>query len=169
MGGRDKGLVVYSGKPMVDWMIERILPQVEELLISANRNLDEYARRGYRVVPDSLPGFQGPLAGMLSGLKAARHEWVLAVPCDVPRLPLDLAARLAECASSREAVIAKDDERTHPAIVLLRRSCTQKLIDYLEQGGRSVKGFLGTLSAATVHFPDPAAFGNMNTAGQLEE
>jgi molybdenum cofactor guanylyltransferase len=169
MGGQDKGLVIYSGKPMVDWVIERFLPQVGELLISANRNFEEYAQRGYRVVPDSLPGFQGPLAGMLAGLKVARHEWVLAVPCDVPHLPLDLVTRLGECATSREAVIAKDDERTHPAIVLLNRSCTQKLMAYLEQGGRSVKGFVGTLNAATVLFPDPAAFRNINTAGQLEE
>lgn len=169
MGGQDKGLVDYKGKPLVDWVIERLLPQVDELLISANRNLDEYSNRGYRVVTDSLPDFQGPLAGMLAGLQLARHEWMLSVPCDVPHLPRNLVMHLAEHAAGREAVFARDAERDHPAILLLNKACLPKLMDYLEKGERSVKGLLGALNVAAAAFPDPAAFGNMNEASQLEQ
>ncbi len=169
MGGRDKGLVDYKGKPLVDWVIERLQPQVDELLISANRNLDEYSGRGYRVLTDALPDYQGPLAGVLAGLQSARHEWVLSVPCDVPRLPVDLVQRLFECAAGREAVFARDEERDHPAVMLLNRACMPKLVTYLENGGRSVKGFLNVLNVAPALFPDPAAFGNMNEADQLEK
>jgi molybdopterin-guanine dinucleotide biosynthesis protein A len=169
MGGQDKGLVDYKDKPLVDWVIERLLPQVDELLISANRNLDEYSNRGYRVVTDSLPDFQGPLAGMLAGLQLARHEWMLSVPCDVPHLPRNLVMHLAEHAAGREAVFARDAERDHPAILLLNKACLPKLMDYLEKGERSVKGLLGALNVAAAAFPDPAAFGNMNEASQLEQ
>lgn len=168
MGGQDKGLVDYKGKPLVDWVIERLLPQVDELLISANRNLDEYSNRGYRVVTDSLPDFQGPLAGMLAGLQLARHEWMLSVPCDVPHLPRNLVMHLAEHAAGREAVFARDAERDHPAILLLNKACLPKLMDYLEKGERSVKGLLDALNVAAAAFPDPAAFGNMNEASQLK-
>lgn len=168
MGGQDKGLVDYKGKPLVDWVIERLLPQVDELLISANRNLDDYSNRGYRVVTDSLPDFQGPLAGMLAGLQLARHEWMLSVPCDVPHLPRNLVMHLAEHAAGREAVFARDAERDHPAILLLNKACLPKLMDYLEKGERSVKGLLDALNVAAAAFPDPAAFGNMNEASQLK-
>lgn len=169
MGGQDKGLVDYKGKPLVDWVIERLLPQVDELLISANRNLDEYSNRGYRVVTDSLPDFQGPLAGMLAGLQLARHEWMLSVPCDVPHLPRNLVMHLAEHAAGKEAVFARDAERDHPAILLLNKACLPKLMDYLEKGERSVKGLLGALNVAAAAFPDPTAFGNMNEASQLKQ
>ena len=169
MGGRDKGLVDYKGKPLVDWAIERLLPQVDELLISANRNLSEYSNRGYRVLPDALPDFQGPLAGMQAGLQSARHEWMLSVPCDVPHLPQGLVMHMAEHAAGREAVFARDAERDHPAILLLNKACLPKLMGYLEKGGRSVKGFLGALNVEAAFFPDAAAFGNMNEVSQLEQ
>jgi molybdopterin-guanine dinucleotide biosynthesis protein A len=169
MGGQDKGLVDYKGKPLVDWVIERLQPQVDELLISANRNLDEYSRRGYRVLPDTLPDFQGPLAGVMAGLQAASLEWVLSVPCDIPGLPADLASHLFGSAGGKEAVFARDAERDHPAVLLLNKSCLPKLLSYMEKGGRSVKGFIGGLDATGVVFPEPAAFANMNEADQLEK
>ncbi len=169
MGGRDKGLVDYKGKPLVDWVIERLLPQVDELLISANRNLGEYSERGFRVLPDAVQDFLGPLAGMQAGLQVARHEWMLSVPCDVPHLPQDLVMHMAEHAAGREAVFARDAERDHPAILLLNKACLPKLMGYLEKGGRSVKGFLGALNVEAAFFPDAAAFGNMNEVSQLEQ
>lgn len=169
MGGTDKGLVIYAGKPLVDRAIECLAPQVDELLISANRNLEQYATRGYRVVQDSLPDFQGPLAGILIGLQTVRHEWMLTVPCDLPYLPLDLAAHLIAEASGASAVFARDAGRDHPAVLLLSKACLSGLIDYLEKGERSIKGFLGRVDAASVTFPDPAAFRNINEISQLDD
>src|SRR6185295_14379492 len=94
MGTVDKGLQLLRGKPMVAAVIERLAPQVDEILINANQNLDAYARFGHRVVPDAIGGFAGPLAGLHAGLSMAKHPLVLTVPCDSPFLPADLYARL---------------------------------------------------------------------------
>ena len=102
MGGVDKGLQPLKGRPMAAWAIERLAPQVDEILLNANQNLEAYARLGYRVVPDSLGGFAGPLAGLHAGLQAASQPLVVTVPCDSPFLPLDLVARLKEKLSQHE-------------------------------------------------------------------
>lgn len=167
MGGRDKGLVAYRGRPLIDHVIERIAPQVDELLISANRNLAEYAQRGYRIVTDTLPDFQGPLAGILAGLQAASHEWVLTAPCDMPRLPADLAARMLAATQGHFIVVAKDDARTHPTVMLIHTSLTERLEAYLQDGKRSVHGFHESAGFASVGF-DAADMANINSLDELD-
>ena len=71
MGGVDKGLQALRGRPMIAAVLERLAPQVDEVLINANQNLEAYARFGYRVVTDEVGGFAGPLAGLASGMKLA--------------------------------------------------------------------------------------------------
>src|SRR5215472_3526382 len=94
MGGVDKGLQLLHGRPMTAAVLERLRPQVSEILINANQNLDQYACFGYRVIPDAIGGFAGPLAGLHACLGEAKHELVQTVPCDSPFLPLDLVVRL---------------------------------------------------------------------------
>src|SRR6476659_11492992 len=106
MGGVDKGLQTFRGKPMVAHVIERLAPQVDELLINANRNPDDYARFGHRVIADEIPGFAGPLAGFERGLAHASGELVVTVPCDSPFLPHDLVARLRESLEREGADVA---------------------------------------------------------------
>lgn len=167
MGGQDKGLVPYRGRPLVDHVIERITPQVDELLISANRNLDDYARRGYPILPDVLPDFPGPLAGVLAGLQAASHEWVLVVPCDMPQLPDDLAVRLQAASRGFAVVIADDGMRIHPAVMLVHTSLAQVLAAYLASGKRSVHGFQESVGFAKARF-DPAEMVNINRLDELK-
>lgn len=165
MGGRDKGLVSYRGKPLVDHVIGRIAPQVDELLISANRNLEDYAQRGYRVIADTLPDFQGPLAGVLAGLQAASCEWVLVVPCDMPNLPANLAQRLLAARRGLAIVAAEDDLRSHPAVMLVHVSLAQALAAYLASGKRSVHGFQESTKPVKVRF-DAAEMANINNLDQ---
>jgi molybdopterin-guanine dinucleotide biosynthesis protein A len=162
MGGRDKGLVEYRGRPLVDHAIASLSPQVDELIISANRNLDDYARRGFSVVSDTLPDFQGPLAGVLAGLQAASHEWVLVVPCDMPRLPDDLAERLMQASRGAALVVAGDGVRSHPAVMLIQTALAEKLASYLASGKRSVHGFQESVGFAQAAF-DPQAMANINS------
>src|SRR5574339_257018 len=77
MGGVDKGLQPLRGKPMAQWAIERLAPQVDELLVNCNQNLEAYARFGLRLVPDEIRGFAGPLAGLHAALRAAAHPLVV--------------------------------------------------------------------------------------------
>ena len=106
MGGVDKGLKLLRGRPMVAWVIERFARQVDEILVNANQNLDTYAALGYRVIPDTIAGFAGPLAGLHRGLSEARYELVATAPCDSPFLPSDLIARLRGALDDTGSVIA---------------------------------------------------------------
>lgn len=162
MEGRDKGLVEFRGRPLIDHVIESLAPQVEELLISANRNLGDYAQRGYPVIVDSMSDFQGPLAGVLTGLQRAGHEWVLTAPCDMPHLPAGLAARLWASTEDHSIVVASDGERIHPALMLIHKSLAEKLVDYLNSGRRSVHGFQESVGFVSARF-DAAEMQNINT------
>jgi molybdenum cofactor guanylyltransferase len=168
VGGRDKGLLPFRGKALVDHVIERLSPQVEELLVSANRNSEDYARRGYPVLADSLPHFCGPLAGVLVGLEKARFEWLVTSPCDTPLLPLNLVDQLCRARGKSLAVVAKGPHRTHYTNLLLHKDRLAALNAYLERGGRSVRGFLDAVGATTAEFPDEAAFSNFNGEAQFE-
>lgn len=168
VGGQDKGLLVYEDKPLIDHVIARLLPQVEELLISANRNLDEYARRGYPVLTDTLPDYSGPLAGVLAGLQESRFDWLVVSPCDTPLLPLDLVDGLCRGRGNSRAVVAKDPKHTHYTTLMLHKDRRGALSAYLERGGRSVKGFLEAVGAASAEFPDAGAFLNCNQGTEFD-
>src|SRR5919197_5324771 len=94
MGGVDKGLQLLHGRPMIAHVLARLAPQVDEIVINANQNLERYAAFGHRVVSDRISGFAGPLAGLHAGLEAISQPLALTVPCDSPFLPSDLVARL---------------------------------------------------------------------------
>lgn len=166
MGGEDKGLLLLDGQPLVQHVIKRIAPQVDELLINANRHLETYAAFGYPVIRDDGIGFLGPLAGMLAGLQAAQHEWVLTVPCDTPYLPNDLVSRLYGAAEQVDLVVASAS-RTHATVMLCRRSLAADLATALAQGERKVQNWQACQRRAIVEFADELAFANINTPQQL--
>ncbi len=94
MGGQDKGLITLNDRPMIDYVLEVFRPQVSTIVINANRSYEQYERYGCPLIPDSLSGFQGPLAGMASCLESCNTPYVATVPCDSPLLPGDLISRL---------------------------------------------------------------------------
>ena len=170
MGGTDKGLQELRGQPMVHWVIERLAPQVDELLINANQNGERYAAFGHRVVPDQIPGFAGPLAGLHAALATATHPLVATAPCDSPFLPADLISRLfsALTAADADLAVAKTFDQAHPVFCLCRRSVLPHLTEFLESGGRKVDRWYSTLNIVEVAFDDEAdAFENINTHEEL--
>jgi molybdenum cofactor guanylyltransferase len=170
LGGVDKGLQPWRGKPLVDHALERLAPQVGTVLVSANRNAADYASRGLRVLADASDDFPGPLAGILAGLRAATTPWLAVVPCDSPRLPLDLVERLAAgLAESTGAVVRREDGRLEPVCCLLSTALADDLARYLAEGGRRVEGWIAG-HATPVRFDRPddaAAFANLNTPGDF--
>lgn len=165
MGGDDKGLVPVAGRPMVEHVIGALRPQVGPILISANRNLERYARYGYRVIADDLGGYQGPLAGVAAALGQCMSEFLVTVPCDAPLLPPDLVARLlaARGAGDADAAVVHDGQRVQPVFLLLHSRVAPSLAAYLESGGRRVDAWLGQLRTAVADFSDEAAaFINVN-------
>lgn len=166
MGGVDKGWVVVDGEPLVRQVLRRLAPQVDGVLISANRTLDAY-RALADVVTDAeagiaLENFPGPLVGVLAGLRRAVTPWVAIAPCDAPALPSDLVARLAAAADGATAVLARVEGRLQPVFALVPTRAAGSLHAYLEQGGRAMHGWFESIGAVAADFDDPGAFANLN-------
>ena len=168
MGGADKGLIAYRDRPLIEWALAALRPQVDELVISANRNLDVYAAYGYRVLPDTLPDFPGPLAGVLAAMQAVTADWLAVVPCDTPHLPADLVARMHSAAQSAEVplAVAADDMRTHHTCFIVRTDQRDNLAAFLARGERAVRHWQAGLASTTVLF-DAAGFANFNQPQDL--
>lgn len=149
MGGQDKGLVDFQGRPLVAWVIDTLAPQVAEIIIVANRNLPAYQAFGHRVVSDLRPDFAGPLAGFETALHAATHDWLLTCPTDAPGLPPDYA-RLMCRAGSGSAAVALVDAHWQPVFSLLPKSALPDLTAALDAGERKVQRWLATLTPTLV-------------------
>ncbi|MCZ0941501.1 MAG: molybdenum cofactor guanylyltransferase [Gammaproteobacteria bacterium] len=175
LGGVDKPLQLWGGQTLAAWIAERLRPQVNALLISANRNLEAY-RLLAPVVADELPPHQGPLAGVAAALRRCATPLALVCPGDAPLVPLDLAKRLhtaleAHSADSSPLVaVAHDGERRHPLHCLLRAEAIGSLDRYLASGGRAAHGWLDSMGAVDVQFKgQEEAFRNFNSRRDFEE
>lgn len=171
MGGVDKGLVKLHDRPMAAWVLERLAPQVDEVLINANQNLERYADFGYPVFVDEISGFAGPLAGLHAALARARHPLVVTAPCDSPFLPSDLVARLHAGLVEADAdlAVARTFDRSHPVFCLCRQEQLPHLTTFLESGGRKIDLWYASLNVVEVRFDDEAeAFRNINTREELD-
>ena len=178
MGGGDKSLRMLGGKSLLKHALERICPQVASILLNANGDPMRFAAFAVPVAADVVPGFAGPLAGILTGLEwAAAHapdcRWVVSIPTDSPLLPLDLVARFkAALADGARLACAASGSQTHPVVGLwpvalaadLRRALT-------EQDERKIDRFTARYPIATVEWPvapfDP--FFNANRPEDLAE
>lgn len=168
LGGVDKGLQPWRGAPLVDTVLARLAPQVDAVAISANRHADDYARRGWPVLADADPqAFDGPLAGVLAALTHAEcqgWQWVQLAACDAPLLPQDLCARLHAAVGGADAAYPAPPRGPEPAHALLHVRVRPRLAAALAGGERRLLGFLRSLHAVAVAWPDAGqAFANLNT------
>ncbi len=165
LGGVDKGLAEFAGRPLIEHVMEGLLPQVNHLLINANRNLEQYRRYGHPVINDRLEGHQGPLAGFAALMEVCEDSWLVTVPCDTPQIPPDLVTRLwagREAADARIAV-AHDGRRLQPAHALLDVALLDDLEDFLAAGERKIDIWYARHPMVAVDFSDRAdAFLNLN-------
>ena len=171
MGSVDKGLQPFKGTPMVAHVLARFQPQVDEILINANRSIDEYSAFGYRVIADAIDGYAGPLAGLHIGMTHASHPLVATVPCDSPFLPLDLIARLSNALqeANAELAVAKTFDQPHPVFCLVKTTLAPHLQAFLQSGQRKIDKWYATLNVVEVAFDDEeAAFSNINTVEELK-
>ena len=172
MGGGDKGLVELRGKPLVEHALAALSPQVNTVIINANRNRERYAAYGHPVIADSRQGFQGPLAGMLSCIEAAGTEFIVSVPCDSPLLPDDLVARLFRQLSEENADIsvAHNGDRMQPVFTLMPTSLAPSMQAFLDGGGRKIDRWFKQHKLAVTDFSDkPECFRNINNPTELAE
>lgn len=183
MGGVDKGLQNFQGAPLALHALMRLRLQkgdwLADTMINANRNMGAYEGFGVPVWPDSLPDFAGPLAGMFTGLTHCETPYLLTVPCDSPRFPLDLTQRLCQAVAEEQADLAmaaapESDGvvRPQPVFCLLSAHLLQSLNAFLQSGGRKIDAWTAQHRCVIVPFDrpddDPLAFANVNTLAELQ-
>ncbi len=171
MGGQDKGLLPIKNRAMIEYVIEKLAPQVDHILINANRNLERYRRFGYPVITDRVTGFAGPLAGMAAAIQASESQYILSTPCDGPWVPADLASRLLARLEEEgtDLSVAHDGERLQPVFLLMHRKRLPSILDYLESGERRLGHWVRQQQPALADFSDqPELFFNVNSPAELK-
>ena len=159
VGHRDKGLIVWQGKPFIAHVSDALKPQVDEILISCNRNFSLYAQFGSRIVADTRRDFQGPLAGLEAAAKIVCTDLLVVVSCDMPHIPSDLVERLVtpltDCAEDSPKVsYAHDGVRAQYLCAAMRSKCLASLPGFLNDGQRAVRDWYKSQNAVAVDFAD---------------
>lgn len=171
MGGTDKGLITLAGRSMISYIIDALKPQVNSIVINANRNTSEYQEYGYPVISDEITDYQGPLAGMASGLKHCSTEYIVTVPCDGPLLVNDYVSTLLHAARDKHSKIsvAHDGQRLQPVYALIHTHLLDDLNDFLHSGERKIDRWYEKHQFAEADFSScPEMFTNINTPEDLE-
>ena len=170
MNFSDKAWIDFKGTPLLLHVIERVRPQVDEILISRNSTHPNYETLPFRKFADAQisNGHQGPLSGIAACHPAVTTMFTLVVPCDTPNLPEDLVSRLASRLTDKDVVVASDRSRDHYLVFLARTSVLGSISDHLGRGQRSVKSWLETVNYTRHEFADTDnPFLNINEPGQL--
>ncbi len=167
MEGKDKGLVMFHHQPLFLHVARRFAPQVSRLLISTNRNHEIYQQYGYTTFSDSLSDYQGPLAGILSGLSASSSDWVAFASCDAPFAPENFVEQLWENKQDAQACWIRTPQRDHPVFCLINRQLIPDLKSYLSTGERRVLTFLEQYGHPVMSDTPESSFINMNTSEDL--
>lgn len=170
LGGIDKGLVDLDGRPLVAHVIERFAPQVDELLLSINRNHEIYRQYCPRVVDDSVGDAAGPLAGIAAAMHNATTPWLAVAPCDSPFLPMTLVGGLREAALRHHAdiAVARTADGLQPVFALLATHLAPSLLEFLRAGGRKTDAWYRGHTLVEVDYEgERAGFMNINTPADL--
>lgn len=172
MGGGDKPLLVVGGRTILGHVIARLAPQVSALALNANGDPARFNAPGFPILPDTVPGQPGPLAGILAGLAWARQHgatWLVSAPGDCPFLPDDLVARLhaARAETGLQFACTASDGRTHPVIGLWPVTCQDALAAALADGRRKIDAVATPAATATWSTTPIDPFFNVNTPDDL--
>ena len=183
MAGRDKGLICLADKPLVEYAIECLQPLVDDLSISCNRNRELY--QGYQLdcISDNEitsegnnvigQGLQGPMAGLAAGLKHAKHEWLLVMPCDTPLMTTEVMSELLACIKASgphqemQAIIFSH-QGLQPLHGLYHRSMLPVFEQCLAENKNALQRLLRSMPKVSMHQADDCGF-SFNNANDPEE
>lgn len=160
--GQDKGLLPFRGEPLIRHVIRCVRPQVDEIIISANRNLTEYGASGYPVITDEIEHCRGPLAGLSAALPSCQYDWVLVVPCDMPLLPDNLVNRLSTGINENTVAIVEAGQHLQLAF-LLNKSQLGSLRDALSNNQLKLMQWIRQRKPTVIKFDNADNFKNLNT------
>lgn len=170
--GAEKAAVLLEDRPLLDWSLSALRPACAVLAVNASQASGAAAlarTRNHALFPDPPGSPDGPLAGVAAGLAWARDQqadWLLTVPCDTPRLPVDLASRLLAAAGDGPGASALSPDGRQPLCALWRPALLASLTQVLATGHPPVRAFQDGAGMALARFEDAAAFINLNTPGR---
>ena len=171
-GGKDKGLVEVLGRPLIEHILEQLSTQTNQIVINANRNISSYQSYGFPVIKDAMSDYQGPLAGFASVMAKVKSDFVLTLPCDAPRVPIDYVDKMlaVQKQESADIVVASDGIRLQPVHALVARRLLPSLKQFLDRGERKIDRWFAEHKMAVLEFSDsPECFHNLNTLEQKQQ
>ncbi|MGY3085345.1 molybdenum cofactor guanylyltransferase MobA [Pseudomonas fragi] len=171
MGGQDKGLVTWQGQPLIAYAQRVARPLTDDLIISCNRNPDQYARFADQLVTDGNDDFAGPLAGIRAGLAAARHAHLLVLPCDVPNIDRDLLLALLGAAAEHpeRPLMVRHGEHWEPLLCVIPTALKDAFDTAWQAGERSPRKIMLQLNAQAWQCAEnDVRLTNFNTADLLK-
>ncbi|EFW80355.1 Molybdopterin-guanine dinucleotide biosynthesis protein MobA [Pseudomonas savastanoi pv. glycinea] len=166
MGGRDKGLIEWQGKALIEHLHRLTRPLTDDLIISCNRNIERYAHYADQLVQDDDADFNGPLAGIRAALPLARHKWLLVLPCDVPLVdePLLQALREKAVECPERPIMVREGQHWQPLLCMIPIAHAATLEAAWQAGERSPRRALEPLQPVALQLEagDPR-LANLNT------
>jgi len=172
MGDIDKGLLMFKNKPLIEHVIERVSSQVSNIVISCNRNIEEYRKFGFPIVRDDVDDFAGPLRGILSAYSLISTPFTMVVPCDVPFLPANLVQRLTDHPQPFEVSCCHDGEREQSLIFIAQTSILPSIENNLLNDKRSVHHWISQRHTVWTDFGDmfeKKVFRNLNAPDDMTD
>lgn len=172
MGGQDKAWLSIADQPLIKWVSQNLRPQVNHMVVNANRHFDNYRPLHLTVIPDIEFIGKGPLAGIWAVFNHVKDDYILTVPCDVPFFPTNLSQQLytAMRQNKRLAAVASYAGKLEPAFALIHRQLKPVILSYLNHEQLQLQQFLLQQQAAVVNFHsvDALAFVNVNTPADVQ-
>jgi molybdopterin-guanine dinucleotide biosynthesis protein A len=170
MDFQDKGLISYQEQPMVSYAVTALNQVVDEVIISANRNIEQYQQFGCPVISDQTDSFDGPLAGIYSAMIYAKAGVLLVMPCDSPLFKTQHLQKLLQGLLEQDAdiTVACDGAKIHPVFLAVKITLQSSLESYLASGRRKLAEWIMQHDTALVDFSnEPGIFANINTIDEL--
>ena len=170
MKGQDKGLILFNGKPLIEYVIEVFYPQVSKLIINANRNHDKYSQYGFEIISDEYPNYCGPLAGMASVLNKITTPYLVTAPCDSPFISDSLVSclSLAIFNENTEISVAHNGERLQPVFCMIKKTLISSMNAYLTKGERKIDKWFSQHPIAIADLShSPKSFENFNSQEEI--
>ena len=177
-GGSDKAWLQWQGQPLIQHVIVRLQPQVKNIVISANRNVDQYAQLGFPVIPDIIDQNLGPLMGIYSVMEYLNtleteknaHIQLLTIPCDMPQLPYDLVKQLQPEQSRDKIHAAHDGQRLQPLVSLIPLNLKSDLKRYLDENNHKVDQWIIGTNPLIIDFANQQdCFHNINDQTEFDK
>lgn len=171
LGGADKGLFLIEDKPLIEYCIERIQIQTDNITINANRNLEKYRVYCPNIIADLDYEAVGPLGGIHTGLQKINRNYICFVPCDCPLLPLDLIEKLSQPFDygDYDLTVASIEGKYQPTFFVAKKRLKLCLKKFIAKGGRKIMHWVNQTNYRSVEFSDPNEFMNLNTPCDIKK